>query len=164
MLGPGCALRSARKIPGCLEAFGGQTAHGEWSPGVRPMTEAEIFTAALEKIDPREQSAFLAEACAGDQKLRRRIETLLRAHAQPDELLDAPQPKVATVEYVPLTEKPGTVVGPYKLLQQIGEGGFGVVYMAEQEKPVRRMVALKIIKPGMDTAQVRSEEHTSELQ
>src|SRR5579871_1435612 len=65
----------------------------------------------------------------------------------------APVPE-GTVAYKPLREVPGSIVGPYKLLQQIGEGGFGVVYMAEQEKPVRRMVALKIIKPGMDTAQV----------
>src|SRR5262249_44675839 len=56
--------------------------------------------------------------------------------------------------YRPLSEGPGTLVGPYKLLQQIGEGGFGVVFMAEQTQPVRRMVALKVIKPGMDTAQV----------
>src|SRR4029077_9350316 len=59
-----------------------------------------------------------------------------------------------TAGYQPITDGPGTVIGPYKLLQQIGEGGFGVVYMAEQQHPVRRMVALKIIKPGMDTAQV----------
>src|SRR5579871_137365 len=65
----------------------------------------------------------------------------------------APVPE-GTVAYKPLREVPGSIVGPYKLLQQIGEGGFGVVYMAEQEKPVRRMVALKIIKPGMDSAQV----------
>ncbi len=62
--------------------------------------------------------------------------------------------ELGTVNYVPLAEGPGTVIGPYKLLQQIGEGGFGVVFMAEQTQPVRRMVALKIIKPGMDTAQV----------
>src|SRR5262249_22610180 len=59
-----------------------------------------------------------------------------------------------TVDEPPPAEAPGTVVGPYKLLQQIGEGGMGVVFMAEQEKPVRRKVALKIIKPGMDSRQV----------
>src|SRR5262249_41265982 len=58
-----------------------------------------------------------------------------------------------TVNSRPLAEGPGTVIGPYKLLEQIGEGGMGVVYMAEQTKPVRRKVALKIIKPGMDTRQ-----------
>ena len=60
----------------------------------------------------------------------------------------------ATVDRPPITEKPGTVIGPYKLMQQIGEGGMGVVYMAEQQQPVRRKVALKIIKPGMDSRQV----------
>ncbi|HEV3312577.1 MAG TPA: protein kinase [Chloroflexota bacterium] len=118
------------------------------------MNEASIFAAAVEKTSDQERAAYLAEACAGDEKLRRRVEILLRAHAEPDELLDQSAAKIGTVNYVPLAEGPGTVIGPYKLLQQIGEGGFGVVYMTEQTHPVRRMVALKIIKPGMDTAQV----------
>src|SRR5207247_8302740 len=59
-----------------------------------------------------------------------------------------------TADYEPIAERPGSTIGPYKLLQQIGEGGMGVVYMAEQTEPVRRKVALKIIKPGMDSAQV----------
>jgi WD40 repeat protein/serine/threonine protein kinase len=117
------------------------------------MTEASLFAAALEKVTPEERSAYLVSACAGDEKLRRRVEILLRAHAEPDEFLDRPRPK-GTVDYEPIGERPGTMIGPYKLLQQLGEGGMGVVYMAEQEQPLRRRVALKIIKPGMDSAQV----------
>jgi serine/threonine protein kinase len=118
------------------------------------MNEASVFAAALEKTSSQERAAYVAEACAGDEKLRRRVENLLRAHAEPDDLLDPPAHQLGTASFVPLVEGPGTVIGPYKLLQQIGEGGFGVVYMAEQTQPVRRIVALKIIKPGMDTAQV----------
>jgi eukaryotic-like serine/threonine-protein kinase len=118
------------------------------------MNEASVFAAALEKTSAQERAAYVAEACAGDEKLRRRVESLLRAHAEPDDLLDPPAHKLGTVNYVPLAEGPGTVIGPYKLLQQIGEGGFGIVFMAEQHQPVHRRVALKIIKPGMDSAQV----------
>jgi serine/threonine protein kinase len=82
------------------------------------------------------------------------VEALLRAHDEPDDILDLPIGNGATAAYRPVGECPGTVIGPYKLLQQIGEGGFGVVFMAEQNEPVRRTVALKVIKPGMDTAQV----------
>jgi WD40 repeat protein/serine/threonine protein kinase len=117
------------------------------------MTEASLFAAALEKATPEERAAYLAEACAGDANLRRRVEALLRAHAEPDEMLDRPLAK-APVDEQPVTEQPGSTIGPYKLLEQIGEGGFGVVFMAEQHQPVRRKVALKIIKPGMDTRQV----------
>src|SRR5262249_5520667 len=93
---------------------------------------------------------FLERACAGDHALRLRVERLLLRHLEPGSLLDA-QP--ATVD-APARERPGTGIGPYKLLEQIGEGGFGVVYMAEQQRPVRRKVALKVLKPGMDSAQV----------
>jgi serine/threonine protein kinase len=122
--------------------------------GFQVMSEASIFVAALEKKDAGERAAFVAEACAGDEKLRRRVEVLLRAHGEPDDVLDRPESSAGTEDYSPITEGPGTIIGPYKLLQQIGQGGFGVVYMAEQTQPVRRTVALKIIKPGMDTAQV----------
>ena len=94
-------------------------------------------------------------ACAGDDKLRRRIEALLRQHLESQGVLDAPPPGlVATTDLPSIDEQPGTVIGPYKLLQQIGEGGMGVVFMAEQTEPIQRTVALKIIKPGMDTRQV----------
>ncbi len=88
--------------------------------------------------------------------LRRRVELLLKAHQGEDSLLDRGYEDRASSPTIdqPITEKPGTQIGPYKLLQQIGEGGMGVVYMAEQKEPVKRRVALKIIKPGMDTRQV----------
>jgi eukaryotic-like serine/threonine-protein kinase len=118
------------------------------------MSERELFEAALER-QPEERGPFLDGACGGDAALRGRVETLLVRHAEAAGFLERPAlSEGLTGAYRPVTEHAGTVVGPYKLLQQIGEGGFGVVYMAEQERPVRRMVALKIIKPGMDTAQV----------
>src|SRR5262249_21986881 len=92
---------------------------------------------------------------AGVPELRQKIEALLRAYEQAGSFLESPaSPPVATIDEPPPTEGPGTIIGPYKLLEQIGEGGFGVVYMAEQTQPVRRKVALKILKPGMDTRQV----------
>jgi serine/threonine protein kinase len=115
------------------------------------MTEASIFAAALEKATDEERAAYLAEACAGNEPLRRRVEALLRAHAEPDAILDPP---ASTVDDTPIPEQPGSRIGPYKLLQKLGEGGMGTVYMAEQEEPVKRRVALKIIKAGMDSARV----------
>jgi serine/threonine protein kinase/tetratricopeptide (TPR) repeat protein len=119
------------------------------------MNERSIFISALEIGGPAERAAYLNEACKNDDALRQRIDKLLRAHEQAGGVLDVPRGEQApTLGYLPLTEEPGTVIGPYKLLQKIGEGGFGVVHMAEQEKPVRRRVAFKVIKPGMDSAQV----------
>src|SRR5437773_9762600 len=119
------------------------------------MNEREIFVAALQKEAPGERSAFLDEACGGDADLRQQVETLLREHEQLGSFLEAPAAASrATVDAPVISERPGTVIGPYKLLQQIGEGGMGTVYMAEQTHPVQRKVALKVIKPGMDTGQV----------
>jgi WD40 repeat protein/serine/threonine protein kinase len=118
------------------------------------MTEATIFAAALAKPTDEERAAYLAEACAGDDRLRRRVEALLRAHAEPDDLLDPSATTATTTDYAPLTERTGTRIGPYRLMEQIGQGGFGLVFVAEQQAPVRRRVALKVIKPGMDSAQV----------
>jgi tetratricopeptide (TPR) repeat protein/serine/threonine protein kinase len=115
------------------------------------LTEEEIFNAALQ-IPAAEREAFLDRACQGDTLLRAAIEALLAAHDVPDSFLEAPLGE-ATIEQ-PLVEMPGTMIGPYKLLEQIGEGGFGVVFMAEQTRPVRRRVALKVLKPGMDTREV----------
>jgi serine/threonine protein kinase len=114
-------------------------------------TEESIFAAALEKGSPQERVAYLEDACRNDGALRVRVENLLRSHDQAGCFLR--RPLAATVDELP-HERPGMVIGPYKLLQQIGEGGMGVVFMAEQEAPVRRRVALKIVKPGMDSAQV----------
>ncbi|HEV3079840.1 MAG TPA: protein kinase, partial [Gemmataceae bacterium] len=118
------------------------------------MTEASIFAAALEKATDEERAAYLGEACAGDDKLRRRVQALLRAHAEADDLLDPSSSSVATADDAPIAERPGTRIGPYRLMEQIGEGGFGLVFVAEQQEPIRRKVALKIIKPGMDSKQV----------
>ena len=112
----------------------------------------QIFHQALEQ--PAERRAkFLSEACGADSALRDRVEVLLAAHADPGSFLQAPVDPGATME-VPDRETEGTQIGPYKLLQEIGEGGMGVVYMAEQTEPVERRVALKIVKPGMDSRQV----------
>jgi WD40 repeat protein/serine/threonine protein kinase/tetratricopeptide (TPR) repeat protein len=111
-----------------------------------------IFLEALDR-KPDELAGFLDQACGADAALRARVEELLRAHQDAGNFLGKPgQPEMTRDE--PVAECPGTVIGPYKLLEQIGEGGFGVVFMAEQTQPVRRKVALKVLKPGMDTRQV----------
>ena len=115
----------------------------------------EIFFAAMERESPEARAAYLDEVCGSDLDLRRRVERLLDAQPKMGSFLDSPAAG-PTMNLPPpqVMEGPGTVIGPYKLLEQIGEGGMGIVYMAEQTQPVRRKVALKIIKPGMDTKQV----------
>jgi serine/threonine-protein kinase len=113
------------------------------------MQEESIFIEALEKENDAERAAFLDRACAGDESLRQRIERL--RHEQTDSLLGAPAAGVGATVDQPAAERPGVRIGPYKLVPPIGEGGMGTVYMAEQTAPVHRMVALKVIKPGMDT-------------
>ena len=105
---------------------------------------------------PGERASFLDEACGGDLELRSEVESLLLQNGRGTELIDLTGPREAPtiVERGSPAEGPGAMIGPYKILQQIGEGGFGVVYMAEQLQPVQRKVALKIIKLGMDTRQV----------
>jgi len=112
--------------------------------------EISIFDAALKLSAPVERAAFLDRACGGDANLRAAVESLLKHHKD-DHFMVKPG---GTVRLSPVTEKPGDMIGRYKLMEQIGEGGFGVVYVAEQREPVRRMVALKISKLGMDTRQV----------
>jgi serine/threonine protein kinase len=132
-------------------------------------TDEEIFQLAVGR-QPAERDALLARACAGDAALRNRVEALLRAHDNPGSFMAAspvetlraaagpyrdgqpgePPPGAGR----PIAEGPGARVGPYKLLEQIGEGGMGVVFLAEQTRPVRRQVALKVVKAGMDTRQV----------
>src|SRR5262245_18737316 len=111
-----------------------------------------IFLAALER-EPGEWPTYLAEACAGNAELRARVTELLAAH-QAMGTIHAGRGNATAVHQPPVAEGPGTVIGPYKLLQQLGEGGMGIVFMAEQTEPIQRTVALKIIKPGMDTRQV----------
>ena len=139
------------------------------------MNDESLFHLALEK-PAAERPAFLEQACGGDGALRQRVEALLRSHETPDSFLirsaenpelttDSSSSPVADAEGPGGTddgstgrrssaEGPGSRIGPYKLLQPIGEGGMGTVYMAEQTQPVRRMVALKVIKAGMDSRQV----------
>ncbi|MFT4539500.1 MAG: serine/threonine protein kinase [Planctomycetota bacterium] len=114
----------------------------------------EIFHSALERETMSERMAYLEGACAGNDELRRRALALLTAHQETADFLEVPLVMAPEAAATGLGEGAGSQIGPYKLLQEIGEGGMGVVYMAEQEKPVRRKVALKIIKLGMDTKQV----------
>jgi hypothetical protein len=115
-----------------------------------PPDMKSIFGRALEIQSPADRAAYLDEACGPDAGLRAEVEGLLATLGRAGEFMRRPAAAAlagGTAGYEPLAEGPGTRVGPYKLLQQIGEGGMGVVYMAEQEEPVRRKVALKIIKP-----------------
>jgi serine/threonine protein kinase/Flp pilus assembly protein TadD len=119
------------------------------------MNERSIFLAALDIDDASAREAYVARACGADVVLRREVEKLLEAHQEPAGFMQRPAPAlVAGIDERPIAEKPGTVIGPYKLLEQIGEGGFGVVFMAQQLRPVVRRVALKVLKPGMDTRQI----------
>jgi serine/threonine protein kinase/WD40 repeat protein len=127
--------------------------------------EEAIFEAAF-ALPASERAAYLDRTCGGNAGLRQLVEALLKADEEAGEFLESPAPGAepspaadpqtprAVSETTPSIEKPGDRIGRYKLLQQIGEGGCGVVYMAEQETPVRRKVALKVIKLGMDTKQV----------
>jgi serine/threonine protein kinase/tetratricopeptide (TPR) repeat protein len=122
--------------------------------GIEPKLR-DLFSRALQCQTPEEQAAYLEQACQGDAELRARLDELLQAHREIGSFLQEPSASQgATVDEPPISERPGTVIGPYKLLQVIGEGGMGVVWMAEQTEPVQRKVALKVIKPGMDSRQV----------
>jgi serine/threonine protein kinase len=112
-----------------------------------------IFLEAIEQQSPEARALFLDEACARDPELRARVDRLIKSHELLGTFHDDPRTDAATIGQ-PVTEMPGDTIGPYKLLQQIGEGGMGVVFLGEQTEPIRRTVALKIIKPGMDTRQV----------
>ena len=120
--------------------------------------EESIFAAAIEQPTPEARAALLVQVCGDNVQLRAQVEQLIWAHEHPDSFLDATT-SMGSAElpkmFDPLPdEPPGTEIGHYKLLEKVGEGGMGVVYLAEQTKPVRRRVALKIIKPGLDTSQV----------
>src|SRR5258708_514567 len=113
-----------------------------------------VFTEALQ-LPAAERGDYLCRACAGDEDLRQRVEVLLKLHDRVGDFLEQPPtgPGEGRIQ-VEAGEKPGDRIGRYKLLQEIGEGGCGVVFVAEQEEPIRRRVALKVVKPGMDTKSV----------
>jgi serine/threonine protein kinase len=118
------------------------------------MSESGIFKAAV-KLAANERAKYLDEACGANSELRREVESLLKAHESSESFLEASPAAVATIERQ-ARERPGLKIGRYKLLEQIGEGGMGTVWVAEQMEPVKRRVALKLIKPGMDSRQVLS--------
>jgi hypothetical protein len=120
-----------------------------------PKGEETIFAEAL-RLPPEERAAYLTQATGSNPELRRRVESLLESYGAGDFLEEAAAPELRQTLDVtlPLTEKLVDTIGRYKLREQIGEGGYGVVYVAEQTEPVRRRVALKVIKLGMDTKSV----------
>jgi len=119
------------------------------------MNPNEIFQKATQIADPAKRAAYLDDICKGDQNLRKDVEELLNAHEQAGVPLGVPAvSEASTLDKSGQIEGPGTRIGRYEVLELIGEGGMGLVYLAEQKKPVKRRVALKIIKPGMDSKQV----------
>src|SRR5216110_2607875 len=121
------------------------------------MTEQEIFLEALEMATPEARAAYLQGACGRDVTLHRKVDELLKEHFSNDSLLAGPavEGERSTIKLnLPPEETPAQMIGRYKLLEKIGEGGMGDVWMADQREPVKRRVALKIIKPGMDSRQI----------
>src|SRR5262245_60588898 len=119
-----------------------------------------LFDAVLELSSAEQRAVYLSRATGGDAHLRQEVETLIKAYEKAGGFLAAQTETAGDASTDPLradsvrSEGPGDIIGRYKLLQKIGEGGCGIVYMAEQEEPVRRRVALKVIKLGMDTKSV----------
>jgi eukaryotic-like serine/threonine-protein kinase len=130
-----------------------------------PLKARDLFLHAVGRLPPEAWDAYVAGACPGDPELERQVKEYLRVHREAGSFLDRPAADVERTETFDVGrpegmtarqpgEGVGTVIGPYKLIEQIGEGGFGVVFLAEQTEPVRRRVALKVLKPGMDSRQV----------
>jgi len=118
-----------------------------------PLNAKAVFDHAHELRSPAERRAYLDQACADAPEVREKVEGLLRAYDDAGSFLESSPPGLGTVEHRP-AEGPGSRIGPYKLLEQLGEGGMGTVWMAEQREPIKRLIALKLIKPGMDSRAV----------
>src|SRR5262245_9409119 len=121
-----------------------------------PKSIDRIFWDAAQIASPAERQAFLDEACGGDAALQQKVESMLALRSQAEKFLESPPPPLGATSGEQATgfspsESPGAHIGPYKLLELIGEGGMGTVWMAEQKEPLQRRVALKVIKPGMDS-------------
>src|SRR3954453_3319254 len=113
------------------------------------MNVEDVFLAAVDKSAPTERAEYLDAACGGDPAVRVQVEGLLRAHDEAGSLLEQPLfASLPTIDQSPPAKQPAPVIGPYKLLQTIGEGGMGTVFLAEQTQPVQRQVAVKLIKSG----------------
>jgi WD40 repeat protein/serine/threonine protein kinase len=117
------------------------------------LDEAAVFNIARQIQAPEARRQYIEQTCADDPRLQARVEALLRVHEKEASFLESPAEGIVAADHV-IGEGPGMQIGPYKLVEQIGEGGFGVVFLAEQLQPIRRTVALKVLKPGMDTRQV----------
>ncbi len=118
-----------------------------------PLPIDEIFWRASQLASPDERARYLDRACHGNEALRRRLDRLLELQPDAERFLEVAEPTWPMIDDES-SEQPGMVIGNYRLLEQIGHGGMGVVFMAEQSQPVRRKVALKILKPGMDTEEI----------
>ncbi|MEQ1831264.1 MAG: serine/threonine-protein kinase, partial [Pirellula sp.] len=113
----------------------------------------QIFLTAVENHSPDDWGAYLEQACGDDRQLRERVSALLEAHTQQNPLFD--DAGVFAVQASErLFERPGMMIGPFRILEEIGEGGFGVIFLCEQIEPIRRRVAVKVLKPGLDSRQV----------
>src|SRR5579872_1302035 len=125
---------------------------------LQPHDEEAIFKVACQITSLAARADYLRHVCGDNRELHDRVALLLKEHQDHPSFLEVPpeaySPTIDMPAEPPTREGPGTQIGPYKLLEQIGEGGFGIVFMAEQHHPVRRKVALKVLKPGMDTRQV----------
>ncbi len=117
------------------------------------LREKQIFLDAIESCPPHAWETYVENACADDQALQARVRALLNAHIESNPLIDG-RPVFEIRATTPLLERPGMKIGPFELLKEIGEGGFGIVFLSEQTEPLRRRVALKILKPGLDSRKI----------